>query len=99
MTFNENNFWTIEEDEQLKYYISIHGTKWKKICSIMVSKTPTALRNRYQRIEKRNKLINGETITFRNKTYNINKKQLNKCKKCGEIKRGHTCKSIITSLN
>ena len=97
MTFNENNFWTIEEDEQLKYYISLHGTKWKKICSIMVSKTPTALRNRYQRIEKRNKLINGETITFRNKTYH--KKQLNKCKKCEEIKRGHTCKSIITSLN
>ena len=85
MTFNENNFWTIEEDEQLKYYISIYGTKWKKISNIMVTKTPTALRNRYQRIEKRNKLINGETITFGgklNKSYNINKKKLNKCKKC-----------------
>ena len=52
MTFKENNFWTIEEDEQLKYYISIYGTKWKKIFNIMVTKTPTALRNRYKRIEK-----------------------------------------------
>ncbi len=86
-----NNYWTVDEDNIIINISIIYGNKWKLISKHLPNRTTTAIRNRWQRIERAQKLKNGKTIKFggkRNRTFD---KLTNKCTKCGEFKRGHTC--------
>ena len=86
-----NNYWTVDEDNIIINMSIIYGNKWKLISKHLPNRTITAIRNRWQRIERAQKLKNGKTIKFGgklNRTYN---KLSYICHKCGEFKRGHTC--------
>ena len=87
----QNNYWTVVEDNIIINMSIIYGNKWKLISRHLPNRTITAIRNRWQRIERAQKLKNGKTIKFggkRNRTFH---KLIYKCTKCGEFKRGHTC--------
>ena len=72
--------WLAEEDHALRNAVEKHGTSWKKIeydLSRLGYRRSTAMcRNRYQRMCAPSQ---------------EGKEGRNRCKRCGQIKRGHTC--------
>jgi len=71
-----NERWIPKEDDTLREYISMYGTKWKLISSIwpsnMKNRKASELRHRWSRIRKG---IEGKQI----------------CHYCGHLLRGHSC--------
>lgn len=75
--------WTAEEDATLLRLIEIDGKRWKQISTALQplgDRTPAMVRNRYLRIKR------GRWLTEQGKSKN-------RCGLCGELKRGHVCKS------
>lgn len=67
--------WEPEEDEIIRDAIERLGHKWSKIVELLDDRSVSAVRNRWQRMEK-------------GRTGGISK---NRCHQCGQMKRGHTC--------
>jgi len=67
--------WEPNEDETLMKMISELGHNWKRVAAELPGRTEAMCRNRYQRIMAPRK---GAAPR-------------NRCKACGELKRGHTC--------
>lgn len=88
----QNNYWTVDEDNIIINMSIIYGNKWTLISKHLPDRTTTtAIRNRWQRIERALKLKNGHIIKFGGKKNRTFHKLIYKCTKCGEFKRGHTC--------
>jgi len=71
--------WAAGEDKVLKQAVIDYGPRWKLIANAIkhlgTGRTAAMCRNRYQRIRA---MQNGKACK-------------NKCKRCGQFKRGHTC--------
>ena len=84
---NNGRFWSAAEDDLLIHTLNRtplhHGRwrDWKAIADVFVSagfdRTPVMLRNREMRISKNKHPFGGRR---------------NRCKACGEIRAGHTCR-------
>lgn len=75
--------WTPEEDSRLLELIQESGKRWKLIAESLGpsnQRTPAMVRNRYLRIERGRWLTN-------------NGMSKNRCGQCGQLKRGHVCKT------
>jgi hypothetical protein len=72
--------WLAEEDHALRNAVETHGTSWKKIeydlSRLGYHRSTAMCRNRYQRMCAPSQ---------------EGKEGRNRCKRCGQIKRGHTC--------
>lgn len=70
------SFWTPTQDDLLLAAIEKHGPKWKAVAEDVSPNCTSAMaRNRFQRMRAP---LEG-------------KPGRNRCKKCGQVKRGHTC--------
>lgn len=85
--------WTAEEDERLDQGIDKHGFSWTVISKIYFSsettqhvRTPSMVRNRYLRRYKPKQAMSPVERD------GINKRSQYLCSRCGELRRGHTCK-------
>lgn len=72
--------WEAEEDDVLIAAINELGCKWKAVASNLPGRSEAMCRNRYQRLMAPRK--EGGKCTSRNR-----------CTRCGEMKRGHTCRA------
>lgn len=76
--------WTPDEDAELLHLIETSGKHWKHIASALkpYDRTPAMVRNRFLRIKR------GRWLTEQGRSKN-------RCGVCGELKRGHVCKSVL----
>jgi len=74
--------WTDAEDDALLLGVQKCGMHWQQVAKGMThfGRSQAMCRNRYQRITAREK--NPHMVCK------------NRCKKCGQIKRGHTCRAL-----
>lgn len=71
--------WNSVESSLLITLVDSHGKKWSTHLTYFPGRTPTQLRNRYNRImEGRDRVENAASR--------------NKCRLCGELRAGHICK-------
>lgn len=52
----QNNYWTVDENNIIINMSIIYGNKWTLISKHLPDRTTTAIRNRWQRIERAQKL-------------------------------------------
>jgi len=80
--------WVPEEDKELIELIKVHGKRWKEIAALLKpgDRTAAMVRNRWFRIQR------GQALTKEGKSKN-------RCGVCGELKRGHICKSRTTIVS
>merc|ERR1711971_610634 len=72
--------WEPEEDECITMLLDQFGPKWTRIVQQLPGRTVSSCRNRWQRIEKGNKM----------RAAGLESK--NRCQRCGEPRRGHICR-------
>lgn len=77
---SEMKAWTEEEDNKLKAYVKVYGPRWRTISRLFPDRTEAMCRNRYGRMEALNRT---DLSSWR--------PAVNRCNKCGQIKKGHTC--------
>lgn len=77
--------WSPEEDKIIREMTLKFGNKWKEIQKHLPDRTIPSIRNRYQRMQKGDKL-QKEGGRFKNL-----------CRYCGLPKRGHTCTALVAS--
>lgn len=75
--------WTVEEDLCILQLIEQHGKCWSKIASHLPGRSDNGVRNRWNRMEK------AQTIRKRHGS-----EQGYRCRKCGQMKRGHICAAL-----
>jgi len=68
--------WTSAEDAIIHENVEVMGNKWADIVKQLDDRTVSSVRNRWQRIQKGRERANEKG---------------NRCHKCGQLKRGHTC--------
>jgi len=78
--------WEPEEDLLIIEYHGKLGPKWKDIAERLPGRSVASVRNRHQRIEKGRKLREDGFETK------------NRCHRCGEPRRGHTCKAKLAEV-
>ena len=71
--------WEPEEDQLIIRLLNELGPKWSKIVEQLPGRSVSSVRNRWQRIDKGNKLREA------------GKESKNRCQQCGKPKRGHVC--------
>ena len=79
--------WTYEEDMMLIKLVEEEGKRWRTIESLFPDRNAAMCRNRYGRMEAPDR-----------PELNSYKPSVNRCKLCGEIKKGHTCKAKKSEL-
>lgn len=70
--------WEADEDVLMARMVSTMGRRWKRIVKLFPGRTISSVRNRWQRMAQRGQP--GKKKAFKNR-----------CTRCGERKRGHTC--------
>jgi len=81
--------WTIREDIAIIALSKKIGNKWNTISEHLENRTSTSIRNRWQRLQRAEKIKNGGYIIDRNgKRVD---KFYNNCTKCLKPLRGHVC--------
>ena len=78
----------VSQDADLLRLIESSGKRWKQIAAALkpFDRTPAMVRNRYLRIKR------GRWLTEQGRSKN-------RCGICGELKRGHVCKSTPQGLS
>ena len=71
--------WDPEEDQLIMQLLQQLGPKWSRIVQQLPGRTISSVRNRWQRIDKGNKLRAA------------GQESKNRCQQCGQPKRGHVC--------
>lgn len=72
--------WTEEEDQNLIAYVKKYGRRWRTIQRLFPDRTEAMCRNRFARMEAPDRT---DLQSWR--------APVNRCNRCGEIKKGHSC--------
>lgn len=76
-----------EDDSLLFSLLSEHGMQWKVVLkmynrnTLATKRSYSSLRNRYQRVDRQKRLLERGQL-----------RAINRCRECGEMKRGHICR-------
>jgi hypothetical protein len=81
--------WSIHEDITIITLSKMIGNKWTTISEHLENRTSNSVRNRWQRLQRAEKLKNGGHFIDRNG--NKVDKFFYTCTKCSKPLRGHTC--------